>query len=266
MFKRNWRDIEPISEYGDNCLVRYYFRRKDMLSSNGGYKITEYLEWVRHVTIPFGKKLPYQRKSMEEILYILQGEGAIQVDGKKNEIKAQDAVYIPTETPYTIYPIIKSQPIIYMNYGIRTPPNATEVKITSASLDDKVDSNVRIERWTSKKPSSGHNGTCASYSLFTRDMMKYLLFATVIAVPGALGYHRHNSEAIYFISSGLGYVKVGGEELPIKDGDAVYINPCVAHTCRTSLEGQPLNVFCQGVAIPYDAKLWTIEDLPDLQI
>jgi mannose-6-phosphate isomerase-like protein (cupin superfamily) len=88
----------------------------------------------------------------------------------------------------------------------------------------------------------------------------------MMAVPGTLGYHRHNSEAIYFIASGLGYIKVGGEELPIRDGDAIYINPCIAHMCRTSLEEQPLNVFCQGVAIPYDAKLWTLEDLPDLQI
>jgi mannose-6-phosphate isomerase-like protein (cupin superfamily) len=266
LFKRNWRDIEPISEYDNNCHVRYYFRRKDMLSSIGGYKITEYLEWVRHVTIPFGKKLPYQRKNMEEILYVLQGEGILQVGNTKNEIKAEDAVYIPTETPYAIYPTVESQPIIYMNYGIRTPPDALEVKIKSMQYDEKVESNIRIERWMSKKPSQSHNGTCTTYSLFTRDMMKYLLFGTMMSVPGVLGYHRHNSEAIYFISSGLGYAKVGGEELPIRDGDAVYINPCFAHMCRTSLKGQPLNVFCQGVAVPFDAKLWTIEDLPDLQI
>ena len=266
MFKRNWREIEPISEFDGNCLVRYYFRRKDLLSSVGGYKITEYLEWVRHVTIPFSKKLPYLRKNIEEIMYILQGEGILQSNDKKYEIKSQDAVYIPTEALYTIYPTIEGQPLIYMNYGIRTPPEATEVKVSSASPDEKVDSNIKIERWTSKRPSPGHNGTCASYSLFTRDMMKYLLFATMMAVPGTLGYHRHNSEAIYFIASGLGYIKVGGEELPIRDGDAIYINPCIAHMCRTSLEEQPLNVFCQGVAIPYDAKLWTLEDLPDLQI
>jgi mannose-6-phosphate isomerase-like protein (cupin superfamily) len=221
MFKRNWRDIEPLHELDDNCLVRYYFRRKDMLSSVGGYKITEYLEWVRHVTIPYGKKLPYQRKNMEEIFYVLQGEGVFQVGNKKNEIKAQDAIYLPSETPYTIYPTIESQPIMYMNYGIRAPPDALEVKITSVSYDEKVDSNVRIERWASKKPSEGHKRTCTTYPLFTRDMMKYFLFATMMSVPGVLGYHRHNSEAIYFISSGLGYAKIAGEELPIKEGDAL---------------------------------------------
>ena len=263
MFKRNWREIKPIYEYEGSCLSRYYFRRKDLLSLEGGYKVTEYLEWVRHITILTGKRLPYKRQNIEEILYILQGNGIIQVGDKKHEICAQDAVYIPPETPHTIYPTVEAQPLIYMNYGIRTPPEAEEVRRVTVSIDEKVDSNVRVERWTTKETSTGHNGTCRAYSLFTRDQMRYLLFGTMMTVPHVLGYHRHNSEAIYFIVSGMGFIKVAGEEQEVQDGDAVYIPPCIAHRCRTSLEGQPLNVFCQGVAVPYDAELWTIEDLPD---
>ncbi|MGQ9781117.1 MAG: cupin domain-containing protein [Nitrososphaeria archaeon] len=266
MFKRNWREIKPISEYDGSCLSRYFFRRKDQLSLEGGYKVTEYLEWVRHVTIPTDKRTPYKKQNIEEILYILQGDGLIQSGDDKYRVSAQDAVYIPSETSYTIHPTIDAQPLIYMNYGIRTPPDAREVNVMLSPVDNKPSSNILVERWTEKKTISGHSGTCQLYPIFTRSQMKYLLFATLMAVPKDLGYHRHNTEAIYFISSGMGSVKVAGEEAEVRDGDAVYIPPGIAHKCKPTVEGHPLNVFCQGVAVPYDAEVWTIEDLPDLPI
>ena len=263
MFKRNWREIKSRSAYKGTCYVRDYFRRKDKLSLEGGYKITEYLEWVRRVTIPAGKKLPYQKQNLEKILYILQGEGAIQVGMEKRKIKVWDAIYIPTETPHTIYSTVENQPLIYMDYAVRTPPDAEEIKTEEISMDEKVESKVQVERWCEKKAKPGHNGTCWTYSVFTRDMMQYLLFATMMSVPGVLGYHRHNTEAIYYVESGVGFIKVGGEEMEIQAGDAIYIPNGVAHRCRTTIEEQPLNVFCVGVAIPYDAEVWVIEDLPD---
>ena len=266
MFKRNWREIKPISEFDGACLSRYFFRRKDQLSLEGGYKVTEYLEWVRHVTIPIGKRLPYKRQNIEEILYILQGNGLIRAGDSEYRVSAEDAVYIPSETPYSIQPTIEAQPLSYMNYGIRTPPDARDVHVILSTADTKTTLSILVERWTEKKTVSGHSGTCDLYPIFTRSQMKYLLFATLMTVPKDLGYHRHNTEAIYFISSGMGLVKVGGEEADVRDGDAVYIPPEIAHKCKPTIEGHPLNVFCQGVAVPYDAEVWTAEDLPDLPI
>jgi len=74
--------------------VRDYFRRRDKPSLEGGYKVTEYLEWFRRTTIPNGKKLPYHKKNVEEVLYIVQGGGIVQVGKEKYKIKTWDAVYI----------------------------------------------------------------------------------------------------------------------------------------------------------------------------
>ena len=266
MFKRNWRDIKPRLAYDGACYVRDYFRRKDKPWLEGGYKVTEYLEWVRQTTVLAGKKIPYHKKNVEEILYIVQGEGIIQVGEEKHRVGKWDAVYIPTETPHTIYSTVENQPLIYMEYGIRTPPEADEVRIEKVSVGEKVEANIRIERWTTKECKPGHNGTCWLYQVFTRDMMEYLLFATMMTVPEVLGYHRHNTEAIYYIDSGEGIVKVGGEEAEVRSGDAIYI-PCgVPHRCRSTLEDRPLNVFCQGVAIPYDGEVWVEEDLADVPV
>ena len=64
----------------------------------------------RRTTIPNGKTLPYHKKNVEEILYIVQGGGIVQVGKEKYKIKTWDTVYIPPETPHTVYSTINNQP------------------------------------------------------------------------------------------------------------------------------------------------------------
>ncbi|MEM3384655.1 MAG: cupin domain-containing protein [Nitrososphaeria archaeon] len=265
MYKRNWKEIEPIIEDDGNSYARYYFRRKDNLDREGGIKVTKYWEWVKYVTIPWEKKSLYKGQNLEKILFILQGEGEIQSNQTIMKIKAHDTVYVPPKTFYTLYSTLEQQPIIFMEYCVRAPPESKEIKVIGTSSPESGNK-ILVERWTSKKPKTGHEGTCYSYSIFTREQMKYLLFASMMSVPKILGYHSHNSEAIYFIVSGKGKVKVAGEETEVCEGDAIYIPPGMAHRCYNLLQDQPLNVFCQGIADPYDAKVTTLENLPDLPV
>jgi len=266
LFKTNWKDIEPKPSHNDTCYVRDYFSRRDNLCFDGGYKVTRYLEWVKHFTIPSETSLLYHMQNVEEVLYILQGEGLVQAGGTKHEVKAWDTVYIPTGTPHTTYSTVENQPLVYMSYAVRTPPDSQETYLKETVMDDRVHSDVLVGRWNLKKTKPEHNNTCWTYPVFTRDMMQYLLFATMMSVPKILGYHRHNSESIYYVDSGKGFVKVGGEESEVQAGDAVYILEEIAHNCRSSLKEQPLNIFCVGVAVPYNAKVWTQEDLPDISV
>lgn len=263
MYKRSWREIEPILENDGQCFARYYFRRRDQLSQAGGIKVTKYWEWVKYVTVPWGRKPAFKRQNLEKILFIVHGEGEIESAGKSVQIRSQDTVYVPPEKAYLISSTVEHQPIMYMEYCVRAPPEAAGV--ISESLQEN-EAEILVERWTSKKPRPGHEGTCYSYSIFTRNEMKYLLFASMMTVPNVLGYHSHNSEAIYFIVSGRGRVKVSGEEAEVCEGDAVYIPPGMAHRCYNMLADQPLNVFCQGIADPYDAKVVTLENLPDTPV
>lgn len=265
MFKRNWREIVPRLDFKETCYVRDFFRRKDMLSLEGGYKVTQYIEWVRRTTIPPNKKLPYHRQNLEQVLYILQGEGVIQIGNTKNDIITGDSVYIPNEIPHTIYSIIDEQPLVYMDYAVRTPPESDEIRIEYPKVKEEK-SDLKVKRWSDSKCESGHNDTCWTYPIFGREEMKYILFATMMSVPKVLGYHRHNTEAIYYVESGFGSIKVGGEDVDIRDGDSIYIPNGVAHRCESKLEDQPLNVFCFGVAIPYSAQVWVEEDLPSVSV
>jgi len=266
MYKKNWDEITPREEYGGTCYVRDYFRRRDKPALEGGLKITKYLEWVRHTTIPSGRELLYHRKNVEEVLYVLQGEGVLRVGGKSFAINPNNVIYIPSQVPHSIRPKVPYQPLMYLEYGVRDPVDSDDIRVESLTGEEGDRFNVIIDAWASKDAVPEHNGTCWSWPTIRRESMKYLLFATMMSVPDILGYHRHNTEAIYYIDSGRGYVTVGGEEISARPGDSIYIPNGVPHMCRTALAEQPLNVFCVGVAIPHDSQVWVEEDLPNRTI
>ena len=266
MFKRNWDEIEPREEYNGMCFVRDYFRRKDKPKLAGGLKITEYLEWVRHSTIPADKELQYHRKNVEEMLFVLQGEGILKVGDALLNIRSNDVIYVPSWTPHSIRSSVCHQPLLTLEYAVRDPVNADEIRIEEVSGQEKGRYDVIVDRWTVKGFISEHHGTCWSWPTIRRESMKYLLFGTMMSVPDELEYHRHNTEAIYYIDSGRGNVTVGGEEVSVRPGDAIYIPDGVPHKCRNVLKEQPLNVFCVGVAIPYDSNVWVEEDIPNKTI
>jgi len=77
-----------------------------------------------------------------------------------------------------------------------------DVQFEILSGEEKGQFNVIIDRWMDKEIIAEHRGSCWSWPTIRRDSMKYLLFAIMMSVPDKLGYHRHNTEAIYYIDSG----------------------------------------------------------------
>jgi len=263
MFKAGFASAEPSLAYWDTCYVRGLLRRRDRLSEKGGLKVMQYVESVSFLTIPAGGKLPYHRENAEEILYVLQGRGRLNAGGSAHDLGSRDAVYLPPGTPYSLEPLTEGQPLLLAQYLVAVPLDASRVEAIRAEEHEPAEAEVVVRNWMSAAPRPGHDGTCLTYPVFSRDMMRFFLFATMMTVPGVLSYHRHNSESIYMLDSGLGTVKVAGEEQPFAPLDAVYMPPEVAHRCGNALPDQPLNVFCVGVAVPHDAQVWNIDGLPE---
>jgi len=262
MFKRNWMEIQPILAYDGTCYVRSVYRRRDLLHEEGGYKTTVNLEWVNVLSIPPGREMMYHQQNLEEALYVLQGRGVIRSGKNEWEIENKDTIRVPANIPYTVLSTVKEQPIILASFAVRDPPTTPKAKI------EKVDRSlggggIEVEKWFLKEGKPGHEGTCWTYPLF-KGKWKAIGFTTLMTVSSILGYHRHNTEAIYFVDSGLGWMKVAGEEQELRGGDVVYIPPEMAHRCRAAYPDIPLNVFCCGTAVPFGADTWVEEALQDL--
>ena len=204
----------------------------------------------------------YHRKNLEEALYVLQGRGIVTSGKNEWEIENKDTVRIPTGVPHSIHPTSDKQSIILASFAVREPPTNPQAKIEKT--DRKLGGEgIEVEKWLLKKANPGHEGTCFTYRLF-EGKWKAIAFTTLMTVSGVLGYHRHNTEAIYFVDSGLGWMKVAGEEQELRTGDVVYIPPEMAHRCRVTNPDIPLNVFCCGTVVPFEADRWVEENLQDL--
>ncbi len=262
MFKVNWMDVKPSLAYNGTCYVRNVYRRRDLLHKEGGYKTTVNLEWVNVVGVPAGKEMMYHQQNLEEAFYVLQGRGVVSSGKNEWEIENKDAVRIPTNVPYTISSTTSKQPVILASFAVRDPPSTDKARIEKVDRSQGGEG-IEIEKWQLKECTPGHEGTCWSYPLF-RGKWKAIGFTTLMTVSGVLGYHRHNTEAIYFVDSGLGWMKVAGEEQELRGGDVVYIPPEMAHRCRVAYPDIPLNVFCCGTSVPFGAETWVEEGLQDL--
>lgn len=51
---------------------------------------------------------------------------------------------------------------------------------------------------------------------------------------GALHEHRHKQEEVYLVLEGSGRVKVGGEEIAVEAGSAVFIPGDALHSCENT--------------------------------
>lgn len=263
MFKAGFAATIPYLTYWDTCFTRTLFRRRDRLSERGGHKVAHYIDSVNFLTIPSGRALPYHRENAESILYLLEGRASLNVGGSTRAIGPRDGVYIPPGTPYSIMPSTEGQHVLFAQYLVVFPLDAPKVNVIEAREDEPVEARHVVRNWMDVSPKLGHEETCLTYPVFSRDSMRFFLFATMMTVPGSLSYHRHNSESVYMVESGAGIVKVAGEEQELRPLDAIYMPPEVAHACRNTLPDQPLNVFCVGVGVPHDAQVWTIDGLPE---
>ena len=85
---------------------------------------------------------------------------------------------------------------------------------------------------------SVHSGTATQWKLFQEDEFLSTiknLHANIIN-PGITSEpHQHESEEhVYFILSGVGMARVGDEEQEVREGDAIYIPPCLIHGMRNT--------------------------------
>ncbi|HLL40355.1 MAG TPA: cupin domain-containing protein [Rubrobacteraceae bacterium] len=51
---------------------------------------------------------------------------------------------------------------------------------------------------------------------------------------GALNEHRHTQEEVYLVLEGSGLVRVGGEEIAVEAGSAVFIPGDARHSCENT--------------------------------
>lgn len=97
-----------------------------------------------------------------------------------------------------------------------------------------------------------HNGTVSAWTLFRADdfLSNILRFNDNLIQPGmAIEPHEHEDvEEIYYVLYGQGKMKIGDEERPVSEGDAIYLPPRKTHTLKNT-GAYPLRFVCIGARV-----------------
>jgi len=97
-----------------------------------------------------------------------------------------------------------------------------------------------------------HDGTVAAWTFFrVEDFLSGILwFNDNIVQPDiAIEPHQHEDiEEVYYVLNGKGKMRIGDEERPVSEGDAIYLPPRIIHTLKNT-GTYPLRFVCIGAKI-----------------
>jgi quercetin dioxygenase-like cupin family protein len=106
MYKRNWRDREPIRAHGTPALDWLMMVRKvdaHRLPDDPEAAPMERVRFFTRCTIEPGvSRDDHKHADQEQLYYIIGGTGWMTVDGEKQSVRDGDLVYIPRHAVHNI--------------------------------------------------------------------------------------------------------------------------------------------------------------------
>lgn len=97
-----------------------------------------------------------------------------------------------------------------------------------------------------------HGSTVAAWTFFWADdfLSNILWFNDNLVQPGvAIEAHEHEDiKEVYYVLQGQGEMRIGDEERPVSEGDAIYLPPRKTHTLKNT-GTYPLRFVCIGAKV-----------------
>ena len=187
---------------------------------------SEHLE-QRVVRFAPGRSLPQQLEGREGVLYVADGMGALEVDGRVYGLKPELGAYFAGESfvvnnpgPRDILTVLVTAPA---PPGARCDPDGRTV-----ALSDRED-----------QPA----GTDREFRLLVHsddgcpDMTQFV----GVIPPGRAPDHSHEYDEVVYVLEGHGKLHIGGESHPIGPSTCMHLPPKVVHALENE-SGQPMRV------------------------
>jgi mannose-6-phosphate isomerase-like protein (cupin superfamily) len=186
----------------------------------------------------------------EELFYVIDGEGVIDINGIEYAMAKGQVVYFPPkawhasqntgEEPFTILAAIESART-YMH-----PRDEGEVKakpepdVTVLSLAEgrRVSSRGRTSIQLIEPRSVPRDSIAAGYARYTEIALGR---ATYTRGTGSELHQHADNEQFLYVLSGKGVYRVDGEEVEVQRGTAIYLPQGGSHRL-TCLDGAPLEL------------------------
>ncbi len=98
LVSRNWRDATPVSD--GLGAVRWHLLGPETEEEGGCLRGLAFID--REMVQPRRRSAERNSQDLDQIYYILAGEGTLVADGQETAIREGDAIHLPAETTYHI--------------------------------------------------------------------------------------------------------------------------------------------------------------------
>ncbi|MBI5398638.1 cupin domain-containing protein [Candidatus Woesearchaeota archaeon] len=198
---------------------------------------------VAHVTMNQGNaSLWHQHSRMSEIYFVLDGEGILYYGDKSIRAKSGAYLMLPPKTAHKLRNTGNCD-LEHLVFAI-PPFDPTDVEFLNDFANEKF---VPEEFYYDKPPITALDGALI-YGLVPLEERNKLGVALAVGVlPGgrmAIPHYHRISEEIYYVSSGIGRIRVGDENFDVKKGSVVYVPKDKVHALENRSESEELKVLC----------------------
>ncbi len=198
---------------------------------------------MAHVIMNEGNvSLWHQHSKMTEVYFILEGEGILYYGERALKVEKGAYLVIPPNTPHKLRNTGNSD-LEHLVFAI-PPFNPEDVEI----LDDSPTEDITPEKFSYEKPPITALDGALIYELMNADERKSLGVALAVGfLPQgrkAIPHHHRISEEIYYVTNGVGRVRVGKQNFEVKKGSVVYVPTNKIHALENGSDSEELKVLC----------------------
>ena len=203
------RDVESCRESGDTGASRTAFD-----AANGSEHLIE-----RVIRFAPGRSQPRDPGACEEVLFVLEGRGALLLDGERHELELETGAYV---RPGERYEIESPGPddLHIVSVLVPEPPRdaaATGERRVAVRLADQEARGATGSR-EFRLVVDPHTG-CPSVTQFVGYIP-----------PGRAPDHYHTYDEVIYVLDGEGMLHIGGESAPIRRGSCIHLTPKLVHS------------------------------------
>lgn len=205
------RAVEATREPGDTAEARL-----TLGPSQGSGRLEQ-----RVIRFAPGRSRPRGSADRQEVLFVVSGTGAIELEGARHELEADTGVYVrPGET-----------------YSVETGGPAPLVIVSvTAPAEQEGDGSVRqVTVRYADQPALPASPNREFRYLVNQDTgcPDVTQFVGVIP-PGRAAPHSHVYDEVVYVVEGRGMLHLGGDETPLHAGSCIHLPPRVLHSIENS--------------------------------
>jgi quercetin dioxygenase-like cupin family protein len=199
-------ELEPVRDEGDTATSRVSFD-----SSNG----CEHLE-QRLIRFAPGRSRDRTFDGRQEVLFVVSGQGELELDGNRHELAPNTAVFIASGESYAVD---NAGPDELLVVSVLAPEDRI-----AAPGERKVTTERTFHYLVNE------DAGCLDVTQFLG-----------IVQPSKAPFHSHSYDEVGYVLAGEGFAHVGGRTAPLRAGSCFHLPPDEVHCIENSGTG-PMHI------------------------